>query len=1090
MDPAVSVTDMDTPTASSLVITIPIIYSGDEYTFPDTHPLSVTMESNSSSRVVTYTGVAPIQVYLDLMLAFSYSSSLDEPGMATRGLTIQIFTPSDTPGEMLGSNVASTLIQILPVNDNSPEFSQEIYEGRIAENAPAGTPVGVTVTAQDRDNSGATDIIFASSDPFFSVDPVSGEVSSLRALDAEFAPVYELTVTANDNDGNVSLVASALVLINVTDINDERPFFDQSLYSTSVGENVSIGATLLTVSATDSDITTANSGVTYMIDTSAGGSGSGGGFMVPSTLDLPFTVDAISGAITLTRSLDFEAGVTLYEFVVVATDSGSPPLSNSTQVRVRVTDINDNPPDFDNTFFSFTLDENSLFPTDVVLITATDPDTGAGGRVIYSLQGTSTFAINPTTGLLSLVGPLDFEMNRTHVFMVIASDMGSPRLSAQENVTISVRNVNDNPPVFSQTSYTFSVPENAGFSETVSATDDDDDTLTYREVSGFVPGIELDLLFGEIFSASGFFFDFEAQRSHVLVLEALDSSFSAAANVTIVVLDANDQPPIFTQDVYTAEIDEDLPLGSSVAQVLAEDGDTMENAIVMYSLDPQGPFSINQSTGIVIISGPLDFDAGPTVYILNITARNTVPPYFEDSATVSVSLLNVNDNPPVLSLDEVNVTFVENSEPVLLTPDLIVSDGDGSSHPLTQCTVILTKACISTDITPCEEILSVNGELATQLDLSVQSLDGASEQSIIISGNGSAFLYQLLLQTLQYSNTAPEPVQGQRTITLQCQDEDFSSNTTEVSLLVQLRNEFCPVVTVFSQEFNFTEGSETLPVGLLAQFVLSDEDSRPHNTLRGLQVILGNRLDAAFESISINDSAGLQVMTRPPVGATPPPDTAGSGDDIFPATQTIMMRSMGQPSQISVFQRALRSLIYENTHPEPTVAPRIITIAPMDMMVNCSMVDLIINVLPVNDNPPDLVLSRGNTLQYLEESGALAFAAEAGLMVSDPDHNTLFPMRAATVELSGILDAMEGASEMLQYNTSALPAGVAATSSQEGTWQDRLKMGCVKNLVACPPKVTRMCGIFNSKSPPKVCHFLGALKCHLPLRKGEAHRWP
>lgn len=1031
MGSAVSVTDMDTPIASSLVVTIPTVYPGDEYTFPDTHPLSVSTESNSSSRVVTYTGTEPIQSYVDLMLTFSYRSNLDEPGTATRGLNIQILTPSDTPGEMLGSNVASTLIRILPVNDNPPEYSQAFYEGSIMENAPAGTLVGVTVIARDRDNSEGTNITFATSDPFFSVHPSSGVVSSLAPLDAEFAPVYELTITASDNEGSVSLTASVLVLINVTDTNDESPVFNQTLYSASAREDIPIGAILLTVSATDSDTTGENSGVTYMIDTSAE-SGSGdvliGATTTPDSLqDLPFTVDIFSGDVTVTGPLDFDAGVTLYEFTVLATDSGSPTLSSSSRVRVRVTDVNDNPPEFINALFSFTLEENTLFPSTVVLISARDPDTGAGGQVQFSLQGTSTFSINPTTGLLSLTGPLDFESNRTHIFVVIASDLGSPRLSSQETVTISVRNVNDNRPVFSQPSYTFRVPENSAFSETVVATDADDDAITYRAVSGFVLGVELDIFSGEISSAPGFFFDFEAQNSHLLVLEAVDSSFSVAVNVSIVVLDANDLPPVFSQDVYMVDINESLPLGASVIRVFAEDGDTAENAAIEYSLNPQGAFRINQLTGVIFVSGPLDFDAGPTLYLLNVTARNSAPPYFVDSATVFISLLDVNDIPPVLALDELNVTFVENSESVLLAPNLVVLDGDGPDHPLLQCTVTLTKACIATDITPCEEIVSVNRELADQLDISVLNLDGASEQTLIVSGNGSEILYQSLLRTLQYSNLAPEPMPGQRTVTLQCQDEDFSSNIVEIALFVQLRNEFCPVVSVSSQEFNFTEGSDSLQVGLLAQIVLSDEDARPHNSLQGLRVILSNRLDSTFEFISINDSAGLQVMSGPP------PDTEGSGDDMFPTTQLLMLRSQGQPRPIFVFQRALRSLIYTNTNPEPSVAPRLITIAPMDRMLNCSAVDLTVNILPVNDNPPDLVLSLGNTLQYLEESSPLAFAAEAGLMVTDLDHNDLFLMQAATVLLSGILDTTGDASEMLQYDTSALPIGVIPTSSQDGT---------------------------------------------------------
>lgn len=306
-----------------------------------------------------------------------------------------------------------------------------------------------------------------------------------------------------------------------------------------------------------------------------------------------------------------------------------------------------------------------------------------------------------------------------------------------------------------------------------------------------------------------------------------------------------------------------------------------------------------------------------------------------------------------------------------------------------------------------------------QLDLSVSSLDGTSEQTLVVSGNASELLYQTLLQTLQYSNSALEPVAGERTVTVQCQDEDFTSNIIEVTVSVQLANEFCPVVSASSREFNFTEGSGSLGLGVQAQFVLSDADSQPHNSLRRLRITLNNRLDSTFESISLTNTTGLQVVS---------PDTIGSGDDMFPTSQTLVLQSQG-PQPIQVFQQALRSLTYTNTQPEPSVAPRLITIAPMDRGLNCSSIDLTVYILPINDNPPELVLSLGNTVQYLEETRPLAFAAEAGLMVTDSDHNELFPMQSATVVLSGILD---GNSETVQFGASALPATVTDTASQEG----------------------------------------------------------
>lgn len=1022
---AATITDVDTDMASSLVVTIPTLSPGDDFVFPETPLLSLRTEPTlGGSLEVTYTGLQPVQTYLDLLLTFTYRSTAEEPGTDTREIDIQIFTPSDTAGRELGSDVVSTVVLILPVNDNAPEFSQAFYVGSIVENASPGTPVGVVVMARDGDNSEGTNITFATSDPFFSVHPASGEVTSLAPLNAEMTPLYELTITASDND-NVSLSSSISVLINVTDVNDEMPSFNQTLYSASVREDTSIGSTLLTVEATDGDITDENSVITYSIS-AVGSSGSGDSGLVMTTGspdDLPFAVDPTTGDITLTRSLDFDAGITVYEFTVLATDSGFSPLESSSRVRVYVTDVNDNAPQITNTIFAFTIEENTPFPSPVVLIRATDADTGAGGQIQFTLQGTGTFSINPTTGLLSLSGPLDFETNRTYSFLLVASDLGSPLLSSQETVSIAVGNANDNQPMFSEESYSFVIQENAPFSVEVLATDADGDSIVYREVSGFVPGIQLDPLTGEI---SGFALDFEVRDSFLLVVEAADSRFSVSVNVSVSVVDLNDQPPIFAQDAYAVEIDESLPLGASVLQVRAEDGDTMENAAIEYSVYPvEQPFRIDQSTGIIFVSDSLDFDTSPTSYLLNVTARNTAPPHFEDYAAVSISLLDANDISPVLSLDQLNVTFVENSEPVFLAADLTVLDGDSNAHPLAQCSVVLTKVCAPTGIAPCVEAVSVSRELANLVGLSVVSFDEASEQMLLISGNASESLYQSLLQTLEYSNSAPEPAPGGRNVMIQCQDEDFSSNSVDITVSVQLLNEFCPVVAASSTEFNFTEGSASLEVGLLAGFVVSDEDSRPHNRLQGLRIVLSNRFDAPFESISVNESAGLQLMSGPP------PGMEGSGDDLVSTTQILVLQSPTGPQPLPVFQQALASLVYANTRPEPTVAPRVITVAPMDPSLNCSSVELTVNVLPVNDNPPELVLSSGNALQYLEESGPLAFAAEAGLMVMDPDHNDLFPMQAATVVLGGILDV--GGSEVLQYATTALPAGVRATTSLNGT---------------------------------------------------------
>lgn len=1011
----VSIFDVDTPTVSSMVITIPALYPGDDYTFPDTPTLTRTIESNGGSRVVTYEGVEPTQTYLDLMLTFTYRSGLDEPGTDNRSLSFEVFTPSDAPGEMLGSNVAWARVQILPLNDNPPVFSQGSYAGSIMENSPPGTPIGVVVSATDSDNSDGTDITFATSDPFFYVDPVEGVVSSLAPLDAELGLTYELYITASDNDGEAgSLTSVVLVQVNITDANDEAPVFNQTLYSTLASEDTPIGATLLTLVATDQDISEANSVIMYTIS-------EGDGPIMPT--DLPFEVDLYTGDVMVTATLDFESAVTLYEFTVLGTDTGTPALTSSTRVRVRVTDVNDNAPVFTNTVFSFLVEED-MSPGAIVSIRAQDADSGAGGEIVYTVEGTSMFSIHPTSGLLSLDGQLDFETTRMHVFAVVAIDLGSPRLSSRETITITVQNVNDNPPTFSQDSYTFNVPENSPFLVETGASDLDEDLITYSQVSGFVAGIQLDILSGEISSAPGFTLDFESVDVRELVVEALDGVFNATANVRIVVQDVNDLPPVFPQDIYSVRINESLPLDALVIRVRAEDGDTLANADVEYTLVPEGVFGIDPTTGAVFVAGVLDFDTSPVEYSLNVTARNTVPPYFEDSATLIITLLDVNDFPPLLTLDLPNVTFVENSDPVPLAAELLIEDSDGPDHLLAQCTVSLTRVCMPTEISPCTDAVSVDESLAMELGLSVQSVDDAMEQTLVASGSASESHYQSLLRTLVYGNSRAEPVSGQRSVTVQCQDDDFASNVLEIAVFVQLLNEFCSTVSSSSSHFNFTEEGASLQVGELAQLVFMDEDSRPHDTLRGLTITLSNRLDSPQEFISITDSAGLMVV---------PVDTAGSGEDMFATTQTLMLRSPRVPQPISVFEQALRSLVYTNTQPEPSTAVRTIAILPMDAPQNCTMVELTVSVLSVNDNPPQLALTLVSALAYVEESGELAFASEAGLTLTDLDDNALFPLQAAIVVLEGILDTDDN--EMLRYAESALPAGVEAVSSRNGTLQ-------------------------------------------------------
>lgn len=189
-----------------------------------------------------------------------------------------------------------------------------------------------------------------------------------QPLDYKQEKRFVLTVTASDSGGRSD---SALVYVNVSDANNYAPSFENAPYSVSVFEDAPIGTTILVVSATDSDVGQ-NAQITYSLgseeDNAEGHEGS------------EFSINPQTGAITTTKQLDREL-VSGYLLTVTAKDGGIPTLSDTTDVEISVTDVNDNAPNFDSIQYQGIVREDVLIGTSVVKVTATDIDVGLNGRV-------------------------------------------------------------------------------------------------------------------------------------------------------------------------------------------------------------------------------------------------------------------------------------------------------------------------------------------------------------------------------------------------------------------------------------------------------------------------------------------------------------------------------------------------------------------------------------------------------------------------------------------------------------------------------------------------------------------------------------
>ena len=1015
--------DIDTTTVDSLRVVIQNVLPGDEYmlTVASAPGIDMNQQMNGSSRIITFSGEQDISVYVAL-LSLRFFSSLDEPETGTRLVSIQVFTPSDTAGSSLGSNIAQVRIEVRPLNDNPPRFSQGFYNGSVDENSPAGTPVNVVVAASDDDVYGATVITYsiAGGNTYFTIDAINGIISTLQPLDADVTPDRVIMVVASDNDGTASQSSSVEVTIRVLDLNDLSPSFNQSSYVRGVPESSAVGTPILTVSAEDEDVTSENSIISFQIfvpDVSMSGSGmESGTTLVPSDSNVPFEINSMSGEISVISELDFEL-VTEYNFQVLAVDSGTPPRTGIASVMISVQDANDNAPQFDASEYQISIPENTISPSQVLNVSAVDADSSLFGEIEFSLKDSDFFVIDAITGTLSLVEVLDYETQEVHTFTVVVADRGTPPLSSRAQVIVDVGNVNDNQPQFVLDSYRFEVPENSPFEEEVMAVDADGEDLTYSLESD---EFEINPTNGVITNRAGFVLDYENQTTHSFVVAVSDGLFVTLANVTVSVFDENDNPPIFTQSSYAMSISEVLQGGTSVVQVEAQDADSGVNAVSSYSIDfgnTDGAFNIDSASGTISTSRMLDFETiSSPEFELIVTATNTAPPHFSSSTTVTIVLTDANDAPPVLSIDDTNLTFVENSGPLLFAPGINITDADTLAHPITQCTVVLTRGpCDSPGVAICPEAISIDESLLDSRGLELSSNDDIDQVTILVSGNSSAMDYQAVLSTLEYSNLVLEPVPGLRQVEIVCEDSELQSDPLEISISVELVNEFCPVIAASETSFSFVEGSGELSFGQLAGFSVTDRDRPPHNIIMQVQIVLSNRLDGDFESIS---DSGLQSSE----------DNIASGlggiDAVGP--QNVTVHGL---STLESLVQVLQSLVYTNSRPEPTLGERLVTIRPIDTSTDCDPFVVSISISPVNDNPPDLTLSVSNAVPYIEGSGPLSFAAEAGLMVIDLDHNNVFLMESSQVVLNGVVDTRM---EFLGFNESLLIAGINITASPGG----------------------------------------------------------
>ncbi|XP_024284894.2 protocadherin gamma-A10-like isoform X10 [Oncorhynchus tshawytscha] len=354
--------------------------------------------------------------------------------------TLSLVLTATDGGEPQRSGTVRIDITVMDVNDNAPVCGLPVYKANVNENSPVGTFV-TTVSADDADQGVNGEVTFSiahvakEAKELFELNVETGEIKVVGKLDFEKTKYYQLNVLAKDSG---SLSDTCKVVIQITDENDNVPTIQLMSFSNSIPEDSSPGTTVAVINVEDAD-SEINGVVQCYINA-----------------DFPFKIESSLTdyyTIVTDSTLDRET-VSEYNVTITVSDEGTPPLSSNKSITVKVSDVNDNPPKFDQPVYSKSIQENNSPGFSIFSVRASDADWGQNARVSYFLDdkqvngvtASSVVSVNSENGAIHAVRSFDYEQIKSFQFNVTARDGGSPPLSSVVAVRILVQDQNDNAP--------------------------------------------------------------------------------------------------------------------------------------------------------------------------------------------------------------------------------------------------------------------------------------------------------------------------------------------------------------------------------------------------------------------------------------------------------------------------------------------------------------------------------------------------------------------------------------------------------------------------------------------------------------------
>lgn len=637
---------------------------------------------------------------------------------------------------------ARIVFHVRSERDGAPAFIDEPYQVSVKENSPKGSTVMyIKATDPDGPDSELRYSIVSGSKDNFIINPVTGEliISPEADLTREiYGSSYDVTVSVIDSGSPAPLTTITSIHVTIEDVNNKPPKFDKESYVVyATDRSLKVGNEVLKVSATDPDL---DAKLRFSLDERASLVRDKTGLLLAdnsSSIIHSFQIDPSTGSVKVINKIaDHLKSVSVIVLSISCTDmngleSKVSPQRTVTEVTIYVQIENEKNPIFASPWtssdpnYEITVPEESVIGSTLITLTARDSVTNVPVTEFEKIRESDPenyFSVEPSTGIVTLFKRLDYEELKSKRMTISIKAMGNNlaanrnhRPSSIANVIINVQDINDFNPQFSQDHYSASILESAQWPETVlTVVATDRDSGDFGSVKYSLSGDGSHLFFidsktGSIGIRKNATLDRELKSTYNLQVTATDNHKKESQQTSklveenlvqrrtsvlakIMLIDVNDNKPMFELPSYESIVPENVPLDFIVGQVKAIDRDEGINGLVTYEIigleelpERQRLFKINPETGVLSVANALSGKGRREPYVIEIRASdNGHRPLFNDvSYAITIGDISANDGIPVFIKPGENevITVVENMKPGSFVYQVEAVDPDNPNHP-------------------------------------------------------------------------------------------------------------------------------------------------------------------------------------------------------------------------------------------------------------------------------------------------------------------------------------------------------------------------------------------------------------------------